>query len=186
MPSSGVDSVLGQRRRRWADIEPTLGGVSCLMSWLSILFTILVYNLHAYIITFFSFLNHVNDCVVDNVRVYHGYFFLSVHNYYIFKPIMFIMFIRNASPHLIFHDLVIILFSWQPFVPVDPKMIYSHDNISFLFTSYFVYMFSSFHLIFVNLNMKLKVKLYDVKYLFLTYQYVNCRFIAEASWRTKR
>ena len=99
---------------------------------------------------------------------------------------MFIMFIRNASPYLIFHDLFIILFFMTTLCSSRSKDDLQPRKYFFLFTSYFVYMFSTLHLICVNLNITFKVELYNVKYIFLTYQYVNCRFIAEASWRIKR
>ena len=59
MRSPGSGSMLGQRRRRWASIEPTSGEHKLLL-----------------------FL-YVNDCVMGNVRVYHGYFFQSIHITYL-------------------------------------------------------------------------------------------------------
>ena len=63
-------------------------------------------------------------------------FILSINTYHIFRRIK-----RNAPPYLIFRDLFIILFSWQPHVPVDPKMIYSHENISFFYVLFVLHIF---------------------------------------------
>ena len=100
---------------------------------------------------------------MGNVRVYHGYFLQSVHIF------MYIMSIRNASPYLIFHDL----FYFSIF-PGNPLFQYIHEHMFLLFTFYLFYMLSTFNLICVNLNIILKVKLYNVIYIFLTHHYVHC------------